>query len=311
MRRKFIAGFVVFLAAVAGTASAEEAKLQSLDGQVTFSGSFGLTSIKANELVYGGSGRKVSKLIWESQSVSTINGAVDVALPDQWYIKANGSFGFDGDGYMADYDWMDPNKPWTHRSLHPDTRLSHYIAASVEVGREILSRDGTDLGLGLGFKYTDVRWTAWGGSYIYSASGFRDSRGDFADDEKGISYRQSWPVPYIGANLSHASGPWTFSSALQGGVTVRGRDIDDHWVRNLRFYDRFEAAPSLAVSGSVDYAVWHNASVFLKGSLEQIFRADGDTEMVDTTTGTRTIFRDGAGGDFRSMTVSLGLKGRF
>jgi omptin len=311
MNRSIVAAFGLFLAALGVDAAADDMKLQSIDGTVTFSGSFGLTAIKAHELVYGGGGRRVSRLTWESETVSTINGAVEIDLPQQWYLRADTSFGFAGDGFMADYDWMNPGQPWTHRSQHPDTRLTHYIAARIEVGRDILSYDGTDLGVGAGFKYTDVRWTAWGGSFIYSSSGFRDSRGDFADDEKGISYRQSWPVPYLGINLDHASGPWTFSSALQGGVAIGGRDIDDHWVRSLRFYDRFEAAPALALSGSVNYAVWNNASVFLSGSLEQIFRAEGDTEMVDTTTGGRTMFRNGAGGDFRSMTVSFGLKGKF
>jgi outer membrane protease len=291
-------------------AYAEDVTLQSLDGTVTFKGSYGLTSIKANELVYEGK-TKLSQLIWESSYVSTLNGAVAIELPKDFYLSASGTIGLGGDGHMVDYDWLVPDRAWSDRSIHPDTRLNHYFVASVEVGREIFSRDGTDLGLGAGFKYTDVKWTAWGGSFVYSDQGFRDWRGEFDPREKGISYRQSWPVPYLGANLSHHSGPWTFATSLQAGLAIDSYDIDDHWVRNLRFCDYFETTPAVSLSGSVQYAVWNNAAFYLSGSFDRMFRVRGDTKMVDTVNGDEQWFMDGAGGDYRAATVSFGLKGQF
>lgn len=307
MRPLIFAGIAL---ATAGSAHADDIKLQSLDGAVTFSGSYGLTAIKANELVYEGK-VKVSQLIWKSSYVSTLNGAVTVELQKDWYLGARGTIGFGGDGHMADFDWLQAGKPWSDRSLHPDTRLDHYIVASVEIGRTLLSRDGTDIGLGAGFKYTDVQWSAWGGSYVYSDNGFRNSRGHFDPDEKGISYRQAWPVPYIGVNLSHHQGDWTISGSLQGGLSVNAYDIDDHWVRSLRFYDYLETTPTVSITSSIDYAVWDNASLYVSGSFDKMFRVRADTKAIDRTTGEKQWFRDGAGGDYRSAMVSFGLKGKF
>jgi omptin len=307
MRSVFLAAIVV---AAASSAQAEDLKLQSLDGMVTFSGSFGVTGVRAKEFVYQGKA-KLSQLNWKSDYISTLTGTVNVELPKEFYLSATASVGFDGNGHMADFDWLQPGKPWSDRSLHPDTRLDHYFVGGVEVGRMLISRNGTDIGLGAGFKYTDIQWTAWGGSYVYSVNGFRDSRGNFDPDQKGISYRQSWPVPYLGLNLSHHEGAWTFSGAVQGGLAVDADDIDDHWVRNLRFYDYFNTTPTLAVSSSVNYAVWNNAALYLSGSLDNMFRVRGDTKMVNTNNGKERWFYNGAGGSYRSATISFGLRGNF
>lgn len=302
--------FAAAAMAAAGSAHAEDVKLQSLDGMVTFTGSFGVTGVRAKEFVYQGQA-KLSQLNWKSDCINTLTGAVSVELPKEFYLSATASVGFDGNGHMADFDWLQPGKPWSDRSLHPDTRLDHYFAGGVEIGRTLISHDGTDIGLGAGFKYTDIQWSAWGGSYIYSVNGFRDARGNFDPDEKGITYRQSWPVPYLGLNLNHHEGAWSFSGAVQAGLAVDAYDIDDHWVRHLRFYDYFDTTPTLAVSSSINYAVWNNAALYLSGSLDNMFRTRGDTKMVNTKNGKEFWFNNGAGGDYRSATISFGLKGTF
>jgi omptin len=300
----------VLAACIALPAHADEARLQSLDGMVSFSGSYGVAAVRANEFVYEGQA-KLSQLKWKSDYVSTLNGAVKIDLPKDFYIGATASAGFDGNGHLADFDWQKSGGPWSDRSLHPDTRLDHYYVAAVEIGRMLISRDGTDIGLGAGFKYTDVQWSAWGGSYIYSENGFRDAHGSFDPKEKGITYRQSWPVPYLGLNLSHREGNWTFAGAVAAGAAVDGYDIDDHWARNLRFYDYFETTPTLSLASSIDYTVWNNAALYLSGSFDNMFRVRGDTRMVNTKNGRERWFYDGAGGDYRSAMLSFGLKGTF
>jgi outer membrane protease len=291
-------------------ASASDLTFLSPDGGVSFSGSYGLTSLKANEFVWAGS-TKVSQLKWKSSYVSTFNADLKVELPKDWYLSARATVGFGGDGHMADFDWQVPGNVWTDRSQHPDTRLTHYLVGGLEAGRQVLSYDGTDLSLGAGFKYTDVKWSAWGGSYVYSVGGFRDTRGNFDPKQKGISYRQSWPVPYIGVNLEHTEGDWTFAGSLQGGLAVDAYGTDDHWVRNLRFYDYYFTKPAMSLSASAAYAVRENISVFVSGSFDKMFRARADTKEIDTTNNATAWYKNGAGGDFQSMTVSLGLKGTF
>jgi omptin len=282
----------------------------SEDGDIAFSGSYGLTSIKANEFVWDGK-TKISQLIWKSKYVSTFNADLKIELPKDWYLNARGTIGLEGDGHMADFDWQVPGNDWTDRSLHPDTKLNHYLVGAIEAGRQVLSYDGTDVSLGAGFKYTDVKWTAWGGSYVYSVGGFRDARGNFDPKQKGISYRQSWPVPYIGVNLKHSEGDWTFAGSLQGGLAIDAYAIDDHWVRSLRFRDDYFTKPAVSLSASAAYAVRENISVFVSGSFDKMFRTRADTTASDTTSNATAVYKDGAGGDFQSMTLSLGMKGVF
>lgn len=308
MRAIFVAGLLI---AATVPVEAADMRLQSMDGAVTFTGSYGLTAIRAGEFVYAGS-KKLSELDWKSNAVSTLNAGVSVELPRDFYLKATGLIGFGGDGFMADFDWQNPQRSaWSDRSQHPDTRLDHYYVVSAEVGRVLVSRDATELGMGAGFKYTDVQWSAWGGSYVYSSGGFRNLRGRFDPDQKGISYRQSWPVPYLGATLRHSDGNWTFSGALQGGLAVGASDIDDHWARNLRFYDDFNATPVVALSAMVDYRVLEHVSLYASGAFDRMFRVRGDTRQVNARNGRTQFYDNGAGGDFRSMTISAGIKGRF
>jgi omptin len=274
-----------------------------------FHGSYGITAIEANELVYNGK-RKVSQLIWQSSAVSTFTGDLKIDM-DRYFLRATASIGLGGDGHMRDYDWLVSGKPWSHRSVHPDTRLNHYFTGSLEAGRPVYSRDGTTIALGAGIKYTDVKWAAWGGSYVYSDTGFRKDKGDFPDSEKGISYRQQWPVPFLGVDLMHSEGPWTFAGAFQGGIAVEGTGTDDHWMRDLRFIDNVEATPAMMISTSAEYEVRPATAVFVSGAFDQVFRGRADTVMIDKGSGGRRHFPDDAGADFMSLTLSLGLRGKF
>lgn len=298
-------GFLSF----AGAACAGDMLMTSADGTVVFRGSYGITAIEANELVYGAN-RKVSRLIWKSSAINTFTGEIEADL-DRFFLRATGTIGTGGDGNMRDYDWFVAGLPWTHRSIHPDTRLNHYFAGSIEAGREVLTHGGTTVSLGGGFKYTDVKWTAWGGSYVYSNSGFRDTRGDFPDKSKGISYQQQWPVPFLGVDVSHREGNWTFAGSIQGGIAVDGKGTDDHWMRDLRFIDHVETTPALMIAASTEYELRPHTAIFVSGAFDRIFRGRADTVMIDNVSGMKARFPDSAGADYMSMTVSLGLRGTF
>ncbi|MBX8819108.1 omptin family outer membrane protease, partial [Ochrobactrum sp. MR31] len=88
---------------------------------------------------------------------------------------------------MKDYDWlMDPpagygSDAWSHRSIHPDTQLNRYITADLALGHNFYVNETALLNLHGGFKYTNVKWDAYGGSYIYSRNEFRDDVGDLSD----------------------------------------------------------------------------------------------------------------------------------
>lgn len=285
----------------------------------SFVGGVGVIDIEANELVYRapGSGSKLSHLIWESSS-AVISAEMTARSEAGWTGKLSGQIAFSGDSYMEDYDWKprfstnDDWNDWSHRSRHSDTDLDHFYSATVALGRDFQVSDQLLINVNGGFKYTSVKWTAYGGSYVYSVAGFRDSVGDFPGDTKAISYQQKLPVAFAGIDATYVQDRWNFGFALKGGMTFSAGDTDHHWMRDLRFEDDFESAPVLMVGGSVGYQYNERTSFFVSGSYEKVFTARGDYNTYDIPTGAETGGEDDwIGGDFAAATVMVGIKTSF
>jgi len=291
---------------------------QSADATIRLSGSIGLANLWADELVFDENGKRLSRLIWESNAVKIVTGTLDVELPKEWQLRLTAAVGFDGNGHMRDYDWIPPfaepgsgMDAWSDRSIHPDTRLDHYFRIEGEIGRALYDLGTSSFGLGGGLRYTDVKWSAYGGTYAYSADSFRDSRGAFRNGEPGISYRQQLPVPYAAVNGSQRLGDWIFTSALQGGFTLGARGVDDHWQRSLNFVDRFEATPVVAANIEAGYSLTAQTLFYVGAAFEKMFEANADSSATYVPTGEQETYDGGGGGAFRSMSVSVGVKGRF
>lgn len=281
------------------------------DGIFSVYGGYSMAHIQSDELVYGG-GQKLSELNWESKYVSIFTVGLSADVDKSWTVKGDVDIGTGGDGHMVDYDWLYGPDAWSERSIHPDTRLDHYFSADIQVSREVYKDMQSTLSLGAGFNYSDVKWTAYGGSYVYSTFDFRDTVGNFPDGEKGISYRQKVPVGYLTINGEHKIGQWTLGGSLRGGMSFGIEDIDDHWMRNARFYDSMEIAPMLGATITADYAINDRASLYFSGSFDRVFRADGDMRMTDTTGATPDAsYDDAAGASFQAMSIGFGLKGTF
>ncbi|GEO84576.1 MULTISPECIES: omptin family outer membrane protease [Alphaproteobacteria] len=284
----------------------------SPDGAFSVYGGVGLAYIKAEEFVYDGS-HKLSQLDWESKGMTLYTLGADAQIDKNWKVRAAFNVGTGGNGHMVDYDWMDYGiSDWTDRSIHPDTELDHYFSGSIEVDRGIYENETTSFDVGAGFRYTDVKWTAYGGSYIYSGGGFRDTVGSFPDGERGISYQQKIPVGFLAVNGSHTIGALTLSGGLQGGLSFGIDDIDDHWMRDLRFYDSMKIAPMLGANITANYQISQMASLFVTGSFEKVFHERGDMKIVDTTGASADSHSsDSAGATYQAMSISFGLKGTF
>ena len=317
MRKIMALTAVGMLSAAAGNVRADETLYTNADKSFSLSGGVGVMNIDAGEFVYDGS-YTVSRLDWESRGVVlfTLNGTAE--LPYDLMLKASVSTGVKGNNNMVDYDWIypgnaGPNGPndWTDRSIHPDTSLDHYWAGSIELSRNVLTTDDSAVSLGAGFKYTDVKWAATGGTYIYSGNSFRDNVGSFPDGQKVISYRQQIPVLYATAGFTRDIGDWTLGGALKGGVSFGIRDTDDHWLRTLRFHDDMNAAPMLGADVSASYNWNQNTAFYVAGGFEKVFHSRGDTSMTDTSTNTTGNSSDSAGADFQSMQLSFGVKMKF
>ncbi len=280
-----------------------------------FSGGVGYIDMKANEYVWSGDSR-VSQLIWESKS-PVLSAGMTARFGGGWTLALEGDVAFKGKNYMEDYDWLAPFavsdgwNDWTHQSQHPDTSLGHYFSGSVALGKDFAVNDQFTVNFNGGFKYTDVKWNARGGSFIYSEGGFRDSVGNFPD-VPGISYQQKHPVAFAGIDVSWVRDRWTFGASARGGVAFNSTAIDHHWMRDLRFDEDYRTAPVLMLAGRVDYAMTERMGVFVSGAYDRIFPVRADTALFGIPNGEPLgAEANSGGGSFRSAKISLGLKSAF
>jgi omptin len=286
------------------------------EGPVTMTFDAGLANLYAEENVFS-DGREVSRLDWESKGVTLLRGSLSVEILPEWSIRAEGKTGMNGNGHMTDYDWIAPNytsqadNGWSHRSIHPDTRLDHYYSGSVEINRTFVNDNGRLLSAGLGGRYSDVQWTAYGGSYIYSVFNPRDLSGNFADGERGITYRQKMPAFYANLRGTQTFGAWTLSGGVEGGVLLRAKALDDHWMRDLRFTDSFDYGAMYGGNVAVGYNLTDKISLYANGAVEMTKFGTGDTNVRSTANGASADFTESAGAQFMAASVSLGIKGSF
>lgn len=296
---------------VPGATLAQEAVYGSSDSSVSFWAGVGFTNIQAGEFVYDG-GHKLSQLDWESKNIRTLNLGGEVEIGYGWRLRGKFDIGMDGNGHMVDRDWLVPSiSEWTHQSIHPDTQLAHYLSGSIEADRAIFDNGSTTFSVGAGFGYTDVKWDAYGGSYIYSVGSLHDTIGTFDPGEKGISYEQKIPTAFLTANAEHRIDGLTLAAGLKGGMAFRYRDIDDHWLRSLRFYDDIGFTPMLGASLSASQQITGTTSIYVSGEFEKVFEGKGDTRIVDTGSGAYADFANAAGADYQKLSVSVGIKSRF
>lgn len=298
----------LFLFGIATPASAFDGATASLDA--------GLGNLYAKEYVYNGRWKN-SELQWESKGVAMLRGSLNIDITPDWRLRGEARTGFKGNGHMVDYDWIYPyttsngDSDWSHRSVHSGTELDHYVAGNIEVTRSIFEDELDRIDFGIGARYTDVQWTAYGGSGIYSVGGFRDTAFTIPAGTKGITYRQQIPVVYATLANEHRMGDFTFNGALQAGAMINAKATDDHWLRDLTFVDKFSAAPSFAAKAGIDYNIAPRAAVYLEGAYEYTAFKRGDSTVRDTTNGSSTLYKDTAGGNFSAATINIGIRGSF
>ncbi|MBB4189592.1 omptin [Sinorhizobium terangae] len=308
-----------FLMATPSFAATDDVLFSSDDGNFIVLGGIGLANIKAQEFVYPGSGactasgwvskgQKCSQLNWESKGVTLFTVGAVAQINDDWSLKGSVNVGTGGNGHMVDSDWLSRgHDDWSDRSIHPNTELDRYVAGAIEFDRIIYGNETSSFAVGAGFRYTDVKWTAYGGSGLYSSDyGFRDQPVASPDWEKGISYRQEIPVGFVGLSGEQALGDLTISGGIQGGLSFGINDTDDHWLSHKLFHEDMDPAPMIGATVAVNYALTPDASVYLSGSFERVFHKRGDMQINNSP-----WIKDEAGANFESMSVSFGLKGSF
>ncbi|WP_235824296.1 omptin family outer membrane protease [Brucella anthropi] len=309
--------FFVFLYSLncSNAISADISNKKTTDINYTFSGGIGYSWIKADEIVYDQDNR-ISHLIWKSQ-MPVLSGKITADIGSDLTFSGNLKVGLTGSGNLHDYDWLsdasgfsgyDFNN-WTDHS-QSETDLDRYISFDVALGHNFVINPQNTLNIHGGFKYTNVKWTASGGDYVYSSKGFRDTTSTLPDG-KVISYEQRLPALFIGSEWTTNVDRWSFSALGRAGLTVSGKDLDDHWLRDLHFIDTFNRAPFFELQANASYSFNEQTSLYVTAGFEKHMKMRGDTQIFDHADSTMSFASDGAGASLQAATVSAGLKVKF
>lgn len=306
-------GFALLATAALSAPVQANDTLLSESGDFALAGSIGIAMLEANEYVYGPDGETVSQLIWDSDGVAVATFEAEWRVMPRLTLLGSLGLGLDGSGYMEDYDWLvEGTDDWSDRSRHTDTPLQRYVALDIGARYDVLLREDSRLGVLGGVRYTDVKWTSYGGDFLYSSEGFRDSAGHFESGEKGISYRQMLPALYLGPSGALEAWGLTFSASAVGGVSFEASDQDNHWQRDLYFEEDFGPAPYMSLQARAAWPIAPGAALFLGTRYERHFLMKGSSSMTDTTTGeTQVTGGDAAGASFEALQVNAGLTLRF
>ncbi|UIJ99242.1 omptin family outer membrane protease [Rhizobium leguminosarum] len=313
MKRIITASAITFclLVATPSMADANNALYSSDDGNFVVFGGLGLANIKAQEFVYNGD-HKNSQLNWESKGMNLFTLGVDAQVDNDWSVKSSVEIGVGGTGNMVDYDWMLPtHDDWSHRSIHPLTELDHYLAGVIQLDRTIYGDETSSIAVGAGFQYTDVKWTAYGGYGTYTKEKFRDTPKAWPDWKRGISYQQQIPIGFFSLSGNYNFGDLTISGDLQTGLSFGIKETDHHWLRDIRFHGDINPAPTVSATVALDYAMTPAISLYLSSSFQLVFNSRGEMQYENTKEGTRFAWKDAAGANFQSMSISIGLKVTF
>lgn len=305
MFRRFIV-----LAALSLGLSAPAAQATTLD--------FGLgySRVLADELVYDGPDR-ISRLTWDSR-VPVLKLGVTHDLPQGWRLGAQAVVAMGGGGFMADYDWLEPFArgsgldDWTHRSLHPRTDLRNHVDLDLTLGRDVGQVAGAMVSLHGGLKYSQASWRSWGGSFVYSFDDFRDAEFDLPDDLRAIDYLQRHKAVFVGIEARRDMGGWQMTGLLRAGVSVQPREVDIHWLRDLRFDHSIDAQPYLGLGLGAERTISANTTLTVEAGWQRFFERRGDARITDVIDGSLLqIDRDGIGGELTLSRMALSLQRRF
>lgn len=310
---------VGFLFALAGSAYGTDlpnfSRYSIVNDRYSFSSGIGYSWIKADEIVYE-NGNRVSHLFWASQ-VPVVTGELRFKPAHNLTMHMRAKVGFAGTSKMDDYDWAGDYfrsyqfDDWTHHSSHKSVSLDRYIAADVAVGYDFDINDAHTANLNGGFKYSNIRWTAYGGDFNYSIYGFRDFQITLPDRTKGITYEQRFPALFLGGHWSADFGKLSFSALGRVGTTVSAKDLDHHWERSLLFDEKFDSAPFIEIGATANFDVSTQVQLFAAANYEKYWEMRGDADYTITSTGEQGTTLGAAGADFRSFTLSGGLKVTF
>lgn len=311
-----ISTMVLLMPAVqAGAATVETeatAEISTEQAGVQFSGRVGggyLTG-EAHELVYWPhrGGHKASELTWDIDSLYMLGLGATVQARQWLTINIDTWFNLgDGSGYMEDLDWATPGMDWTDQSTHDNTDVTKGFIFDVNAEITAFSTSQVQLTGIVGFRRDNYEWQARGGSYLYSVNGFRDMAGTFPDDELGITYEQTFDVPYIGIGFKGDFDRIHLAARVTGSVFVSGEAVDQHHLRNLVTTDDFSNESMIALDINFGYDISNSIGLEVAYAYEKYDTMKGDSVWDFNDEGVSINYNDSAGAELETSMVSMNI----
>ncbi|PIE64332.1 MAG: hypothetical protein CSA26_08795 [Desulfobacterales bacterium] len=276
---------------------------------VTISGriDIGILNGESHEYVYQ-RGNRISKLNWDLSNNAMLNIGLSARF-NQWInVNSDVWFALSESSSMDDYDWQIPEYDWTHWSHHDDTQLSSAVLFDINAEISIYQPPQFTLFGIVGFRRDTWAWDAYGGTYVYSINGFRDTRGTFGNDLNIISYEQEFNVPYAGIGLTAGFDNLSFTARIIGSPFVDARAEDNHYLRNLRFEDDYSSETMIGFDLLCRYRFNAHLSFTTTFKYQDYKEMKGETTTIDTRTGRAyTVPGSSAGLSHSSALVTLGI----
>lgn len=281
---------------------------------VSITPSIGYLRSSATENVYDPVSRsKISQLDWNSDAM-TVGGRIAVRPLANVTLRGSLWAAVAADGDMKDRDWLFGYRgpeSWSHQSLHPDTRVPKAWQGDVSLAYLVGQSGDMSYAAIAGFRHYDVKYRAYGGSYVYSVYGFRDMAGSFNPAKMGIAYRQVWDTPYLGLGAYYRGTTLSLSTEIYGSPVALVRDQDYHALRNTLFVERFTPAAMIGANVAVEYQLTSAFSLVGRADYTRYAEAKGNTRIYDAASGAfYRIPKQSSGADSQSLNLSLGVKGR-
>jgi outer membrane protease len=276
------------------------------------SAGIGYSWIKADEIVYE-QGHKSSHLFWASEA-PIVSAEMRLNPYRNFTLRGRAKMGLKGKSTLDNYDWMgrywrsSDFDDWTHHSHHDSIDLERYLSADFSGGYDFHVSDIHTINLHGGFKYTNIQWSEYGGTFVYSNTGFRADKGTHRYGKKGITYEQRFPAWFVGPVWSADYGRLSLSALGRLGATVAARDIDYHWLRSRSFAQKYEPARFMEISATARYRLADQVQIFAAAGFEKHSEMRGDTYLSNLETGRQRVYKDAGGATLQSITVSAGLK---
>lgn len=280
----------------------------------SLSGGAGYLTGEANEIVFVPelNNHKISELTWQIDNLFMVGVGAHLKLQNWLTVNFDGWFkATDGDGTMDDFDFRIIGADWTDWSTHNDTDVTDGSIIDLNAEFSVFRTEGFALKLIGGYKRDDFGWEAYGGDFVFSVNGFRDTAGSFPDGLQVVGYEQTYESPYVGVGIGANFSKFELASRLIYSAWVQGEAIDNHYLRNLVTTDEIEDGDMVAFDISGNYLINNHLSVMIAYTYQNYDTTQGDSLWEFRDEGVSIFFEDGAGMDLYYSLFTVSLKYTF